>query len=116
MARDTVTVEFLEQKTCAPLGVTVGMYRKGAETVMGSELASAFADQKVVKIIDGEPSDDEPEPASDPDLLADLNVRELKKLAKAKGIDLGDAKRRSDIVDVLSAADNGDDDETREES
>lgn len=68
-------------------------------------------------VLEGEipdvPATPEPDPLGDPTRdLEDLTVAELKEVAAERGVDLGDATKKADIIDVIeSAATDGDEDD-----
>ena len=58
--------------------------------------------QEAVAVAEPDPDDEwEGGEEVESDGLDDMSVRELKTLAKDEGIDLGNASRKSDIVDVI---------------
>ena len=80
------------------------LYRVGDEATITEELFESIEDLKVI-----ESKYDRIEKA--PKTIDEMTVTELKKYAKDNDIDLGDAKKQKDILEVIQAAENDDDGE-----
>lgn len=93
----------MEQKTILMLadapgsedGVTVKTYQAGETYSVGAALAKTFIDCDLAELAGEEET---------PESLASLTVPQLKELAAAEGIDLGDAGKKAEIVEAIEKA------------
>ena len=78
------------------------LYRAGEEATISEEAFEAIEELEVIESkferIDKAPK-----------TIEEMTVAELKKYAKDNNIDLGDAKKQKDILEVIQAAENDDD-------
>lgn len=75
-----------------------GVYRKRGEEIEVTEARAAVIIGAGVAVRVDEP---EPQPPPADDGLEDMTVSELRALADERGIDLGDARRKADIIAAL---------------
>lgn len=75
-----------------------GVYRKRGEEIEVTEARAAVIIGAGVAVRVDEPA---PQPPPTDDGLEDMTVSELRALADERGIDLGDARRKADIIAAL---------------
>lgn len=75
-----------------------GVYRRNGDEIEVTEGRAAVIIGAGVAVRVGEPA---PQPPPADDGLEDMTVSELRALADERGIDLGDARRKADIIAAL---------------
>lgn len=84
-------------------GVVAGVHFADGKAETDNEAALAYFERQGYGVDRPAKEPDDPEPAGN---LADFSVGKLREYAKAKGIDLGDASRKADVLAKIEKAES----------
>lgn len=91
------SVEFAEEFRHRSGPASIKVYHAGWSGAVDDEVCDAASEAGALKSIEGQE-------VAQPEPLADMTVSELREMAAKMGVELGDRKKKADIVAVIQEA------------